>query len=571
VLRSISTAAALAAALACVACQPASAPNATTADAAPPPSFDIGIDAAYLTQGVQDRAGSVPLVQGRPGLLRIFLRARSVGVAAPPVRVRLVESATGAVVRTWIATSPLSSIPTGVFEEARGGSWNVAVPGDDVRAGRHVVVELDPVSGVSPDRVRATVRLPAAGNLDVRPGERLPVVIVPVIQSGLRPDVDTTRTAESWIELAGAAHPVAGVDLVVAAPYATGVVLGPDGDGWSELLGELDRKRVAEGSPRLYLGAVRVSYTSGTAGRGLIGGRAALASDVAGFYPRIVAHELGHNLGLLHAPCGTSDLASIDPSWPTDPAHDDAHIGVFGWDPRSDAVKDPAATWDLMSYCGGADATWTSDHGYRRALEGLAGASTQAKAEAGTALDAASPSPSPCLLVSGRVVDGRVELAPIHALETVPALPGGSEYQLDLLGGGAVLATVAFDPEVAPAEEGAGPASAHFAMAIPVSPAERERLDGVVVRRRGVEVAMRTAAATVGNPAPRALRATDRSVRLEWNQDLRPEVMIREPGTGEILGFARGGAARLPAAGAELELHFSDGVRSDPPLRVRVR
>jgi hypothetical protein len=568
VRRNSSTAAALAVALALAACQPASAPEATAADGSPPPSFDAGIEAAYLTQGVQDRAGSVPLVEGRPGLLRIFLRARSGDVPAPAVRVALVETGTGDVVRTWLATSPLAYVPTGVFEDARGGSWNVDVPGDVLRAGRHLVVELGAIPGIAPERLRGTARLPAAGSLDVRPGHVLPVLLVPVIQSGLRPDVDTTRTAESWLELARVAHPVVGVDLAVAAPYTTGIALRADGGGWSELLGELDRKRVADGSPRLYLGAVRISYASGTAGRGLNDGRVALASDVAGFYARIAAHELGHNLGLLHAPCGTSDLASIDPTWPEDPAHEGAHIGVFGWDPRSGAVKDPAATFDLMSYCGGEDTTWASDHGYRLALDALA---ASAAAAASTSLAAGPASRQACVLVSGQVVEGRVELGPVHALDTVPSMPssGGGEYELDLLGGGSVLATVAFDPRFAPAEEGAGEGSGHFAMAIPLAPAARERVDGVVVRRRGAVVATRTAAPS-GAPAVRTVRDGDGGVRVEWDHRLRPEVMIRDPATGEILAFARGGAARLPA-GADLELRFSDGVRSDPPLRVRTR
>lgn len=563
--RSSFTAAALAAAMALGACQPASAPGATAADPSPPPPFDAGIEAAYLTQGVQDRAGSVPLVEGRPGLLRIFLRARTGGVPAPSVRASLVETGNGDVVRTWLATSPLAYVPTGVFEDAPGGSWNVDVPAEELRAGRHLVVELGAMPGIPPERLRGTFRLPAAGSLDVRPGRVLPVLLVPVIQSGLRPDVDATRTAESWLELARVAHPVTGVDLAVAAPYTTGIALRADGGGWSELLGELDRKRVAEGSPRLYLGAVRISYASGTAGRGVNGGRVALASDVAGFYARIAAHELGHNLGLLHAPCGTSDLASVDPAWPEDAAHAGAHIGVFGWDPRSGALKDPAETFDLMSYCGGTDTTWSSDHGYRRVLDGFA---AQAAAAGPTSLAAAPASRSACLLVSGQVVDGRVELAPIHALDTVPSTePGGGEYELDLLAGGFLIATVAFEARSAPGEEGAGEASGHFALAIPVAPAVRDRLDRVVVRRRGAVVAMRTAAS--GAPALRTVRDGD-GVRVEWDPRLRPEAMIRDPATGEILAFARGGVARLPAR-EDVELRFSDGVRSDPPLRVRAR
>jgi hypothetical protein len=43
--------------------------------------------------------------------------------------------------------------------------------------------------------------------------------------------------------------------------------------------------------------------------------------------------------------------------------------GLAHRDPASGALKDPAATWDYMSYCGDADSTWTSDYNYRASLE----------------------------------------------------------------------------------------------------------------------------------------------------------------------------------------------------------
>jgi len=39
-------------------------------------------------------------------------------------------------------------------------------------------------------------------------------------------------------------------------------------------------------------------------------------------------------------------------------------------------------------------------------------------------------------------------------------------------------------------------------------------------------------------------------------------VMVRDAATGEIISFARGGAARLWTHGTNFELHFSDGVKS---------
>ncbi|HEX8243416.1 MAG TPA: hypothetical protein VF541_07975 [Longimicrobium sp.] len=45
--------------------------------------------------------------------------------------------------------------------------------------------------------------------------------------------------------------------------------------------------------------------------------------------------------------------------------------------------------------------------------------------------------------------------------------------------------------------------------------------------------------------------------------------MVRDPRTGQVLSFARGGAAQVRTDAPELELLFSDGVRTTP-RRVRV-
>jgi len=311
----------------------------------------------------------------------------------------------------------------------------------------------------------------------------------------------------------------------VAAPFQTEIRLSPGGVGWSELLGDLERKRVAEGSGRHYLGVVRLATASGTVGRGLNDGRSVLVADLPAHYQRIAAHELGHNLGLRHAPCGTDDEGSLDPDWPLDRDYADARIGVFGWDPRSGAVKDPAVTYDLMSYCGGPDTTWISDYGFVKALPAAVAARVDVAFAGGAAGGAeVAAARQPCLLVSGRLEGGEagaLALDPAHAVETVPALLPAGDHEVEILDrAGRVLAAVAFEPVQAPAEEPGAPASWHFAMAVPLSAEALAEADRVVVRRRGVEVARRQAGAAAS-----------------------AEVLVRDPRTGEVLAFARAGSA----------------------------
>ena len=84
-------------------------------------------------------------------------------------------------------------------------------------------------------------------------------------------------------------------------------------------------------------------------------GGATSFSSVNGF---VMAHELGHNMGLLHAPCGSPDL--VDSIFP----YSEGTTGVWGYDRRDNRLVDPG-TYDLMSYC---HPQWISDYHFTRAL-----------------------------------------------------------------------------------------------------------------------------------------------------------------------------------------------------------
>ena len=71
------------------------------------------------------------------------------------------------------------------------------------------------------------------------------------------------------------------------------------------IVNQLAALRVAEGvsDSEYFYGVVHPDYTSGVAGVGFVGGQAALGWDV--FIPdKIAAHEIGHNWGRQHSPCG---------------------------------------------------------------------------------------------------------------------------------------------------------------------------------------------------------------------------------------------------------------------------
>jgi hypothetical protein len=73
-----------------------------------------------------------------------------------------------------------------------------------------------------------------------------------------------------------------------------------------------------------------------------------------------MAHELGHNLGLPHAPCKAD--GQVDPAYP----EADGRIGVRGYDAIKNVWYDPKA-YDMMSYC---DPSWVSDWAFVRLFRG---------------------------------------------------------------------------------------------------------------------------------------------------------------------------------------------------------
>ena len=76
------------------------------------------------------------------------------------------------------------------------------------------------------------------------------------------------------------------------------------------LMEETEAIRVLEGGDGHYLGTMAGPVT-GPSGTAFLPGRAGFSIPRSG----TIAHELGHNLGLRHAPCGGA--GDPDPSFPT--------------------------------------------------------------------------------------------------------------------------------------------------------------------------------------------------------------------------------------------------------------
>ena len=499
-----------------------------------------------LTQVVQRSDNSVPMIAGRGALLRVFLLSSVPNTDRPTVRARFFRA--GVPVDSITIVAPASSVPTSLTETATTGTWDVPIPGSLLQPGLAIQVEADPDRQIA-DATHSDNLYPATAPLDLQvvTGARPSVVLVPVQQSktGLTGNASDDNK-DAIVDLVRRIYPIAGVDVSVHATYTTDAPALEPNDGsraWSTILSEINARRIAEGSNSYYFGVVRVSYNAGIAGLGFVGGRAAIGWDYEKSIPGVIAHELGHNFGRYHAPCGGA--AGVDPAYP----YFGAGIGVVGWD-STRSILWPADTPDLMSYC---HPEWISDYTYMGVFDALVASALPATTSAVE---------EPCLLLWGRVENGVPVLEPAFEVRTRPSLPArdGPVTFRALASNGDELLSFSFTPE-AVADL---PGEASFAFAVPLSMLRGRALAELRLRARGGEARSLPArgVAPPSDPRPGLTRRDARQASLRWNAAAYPMVLVRDARTGEVLSFARGGDASFRTDRREVVLVFSDRVGS---------
>jgi hypothetical protein len=508
--------------------------------------LNLRIDGMYLTQSTQTYLGAVPLVKDRDGFLRVFVTATQSSLAAPAVRVRFYVS--GVVTKDTLL-GPNGLVPLSPNEASLAASWNMPVPGALIQSNLRILAEVDP-NNVVTETNEADNLFPSSGTplaMDVRATSTFSVRFVPLLQTadGLQGDVTNANKA-TYLVAAMLMHPLATFDADIRAPLVTNAaaVTYNGTAAWTQILNELKAARTSDGNSRYYYGVVQPSYSSGIAGIGFVGVPVAVGWDKPGA-ASVAAHEWGHNWGRQHAPCG--DASNPDANYP----YANGVIGAYGFDVASQTIKPPTYA-DLMGYCNNewiSDYTYTSVLGFRDTHADVESAFAQAM--------------QPCLLVWGRIVDGRPVLEPAFEVVTRPSLPSApGPYTVEgRAADGSSLFHVSFTPDpVADAPSG----GAQFAFAVPMQPDRAERLEALhlAVPGRPLVSVRASAGALAGAASVTTTRMAGGRVALRWDATAHPMLMVRDPASGEVLSFARGGRGVVVTDRRELDLQLSTGVRS---------
>ena len=203
-------------------------------------------------------------------------------------------------------------IPIRVSEGDLGASANARIPAEVIQPGLEMVIEVDPAGTLDPE-LGVVKRIPETGRLavDVRAMPVLDLTLIPLLweEKPERAVVDLIKGMAADPE----GHdllfetrlllPVTSLSVKEHAPVVTST------NNTSLLLSEIDAIRIMEGGSGHYMGIMDRFEEWG--------GRARRPGRVSVSVPSTstMAHELGHNMNLQHAPCGGAEY--LDLSFPT--------------------------------------------------------------------------------------------------------------------------------------------------------------------------------------------------------------------------------------------------------------
>ena len=508
---------------------------------------------AYLTQAIQSLQHPVPLVADEPALLRVFVTASTAtDTGIPPVRATFYVGGD----ETHAVDIPGSTtpIPTRIdeAESALGKSANAEIPGSVVQPGLEMVIEIDPQNTLDPG-LGVTKRIPGTGRAPVlvESMPRLDVTFVPFLWAlggdssavhlaqGMAFDPQQhdmlwdTRTLMPVRDLAVTAHP----------PVLTTTTNVYD------LYRETALIRTIEEGTGHYMGIMPEGVVGGDSGLAGLGGRVAFA--VANGF--VIAHELGHNMGLLHAPCGTAG----DRTFP----HVDGSIGGWGYDFRGEGELVSPAARDLMSYCG--PPRWVSDYFFADALRYRL-ATDDANAAFADARPAGGASGGRTILLwGGADAEGRPRLEPAFVTDASPSVPL-SEGEYELTGrsaAGGELFSLSFDMR----DIADGDGSSSFVFSLPVRDEWAGALESITLTGPGGSV-------TIDDTTDRPMAI------LHDGESGQVRAILRGIDSGPVQAILRGAplAGLAPAgvlaglaSGPELEVMRSRGIPDEGEWRRR--
>jgi hypothetical protein len=447
---------------------------------------DLTIGHVEITQAVQTDSNSVTLVANRQTVVRVYTQSNS-SYTVDGVYVSISAYRSG----SELPSSPLSvgpGISPVTWSRADiNTSFNTLLPSAWLSGNVTLYMTVNPSETVDEnDYTNNTV----TKSMSFTSVPALNITVVPIYYRHSSTGKIYSPASSSFIQAAFERfYPVGTVNVTVHSQYAFSGNLN-NYEAWSNLLDIVTTIKENEGAPesQVYYGLIPLldsngntwwgSSGGGYAGLGWVGYRVAIGITDAylkqyEYYVNgkdIANHEVGHNFGRYHAPCG--DPSNPDSNFP----YTNGVVGQYGFDMSAWQVI-PKTYQDIMGYC---DPNWISDYTYLGLLEN--------QLDYGAREIALSTTDN--LYVRASIGDdGTAILQPVYALPGYPdETPADSEYTLEFIDANGDV--IAFQPVAVHLAEGKDfqTRSIHATLPKPELPFSNIRLvrNGVTVGERSL-------------------------------------------------------------------------------------
>jgi hypothetical protein len=365
-----------------------------TATATEPPSLDLQIDSIEITQGIQCKDNpecdggdnSVPLVYGKATYVRVYVKVEGSAGPVPGVSASAIANTGTNQQITGTALNETISAPLIPNRANFADTLNFHFFPDELSSSGTIEVTVNPDRTIPESTYTNNSMTVPVDFVYARPLKIVPIWIH--YKYGTKSS-HVNLFMPFWLQsFTKNTLPIAEINWLIMPGYMVEwtEAVGPDSASWDKLLNKIRDIRAKNATWAYFTGEEGEAHFYGMFPKGdQEGGSTAGLGDYPGFsavgfvhkthenledMADVLVHELGHNFGRGHAPCG------VDPPHDPDYPYSEAVLGDFGWDPQGAAggiVQSLPGGWvvpqthnDVMSYC---QENWISEYTYRAILD----------------------------------------------------------------------------------------------------------------------------------------------------------------------------------------------------------